>query len=69
MRITQSNLVSQLKSNHIIQNIEYNSNQMSQSFGEWLLRHRKVTSRRNGKLSRDRIQENSYHRSRRFENY
>lgn len=41
MRITQSNLVSQLKSNHIIQNIEYNSNQMSQSFGEWLLVTRK----------------------------
>lgn len=68
MRITQSNLVSQLKSNHIIQKIEYNSNQMSQSFGEWLLRHRKVTSRRNGELSRHRIQENSYHGQRWIEN-
>ena len=68
MRISQSNLVSQLKSNHIIQNIEYNSNQMSQSFGERLLRHRKTTSRRNGKLSRHRIQENRYHGQRWIEN-
>jgi transcriptional regulator with XRE-family HTH domain len=40
--LQKSNLVSQVKSNYNIQSLHYNTNEMRQSFGKWLLSARKA---------------------------
>lgn len=52
--LSKTNLVSQSKSNPIRQIFNYNSNQMSQTFGEWLL-----TSRKSAKLTQEKVAERS----------